>query len=74
MSTRVTRAKSSGAKRGKIREALFKFYTRKIRGLELTSVSFNKGESGGHRAVYGEDDLEYFNRRAGELRAELGYC
>jgi len=65
--------KGTGAQRGKLIEALFKFYTRKIKGIELTSVSFNKGSSGGHRAVYSKEDLVFFDEQAGDLLAHLGY-
>ena len=64
--------KGSGTQRGKLREALFNYYG-KIKGIELTSVSFNKGSMGGYGAVYSADDLAFFDKRAGELLEQLGY-
>ena len=63
----------SGVKRGRLRETLLTLYMRKIKGIELTSVSFNKGASGGHRAAYSEEDLAFFDQQAGELLDHLGY-
>ena len=72
----IRRVLRSGGKSGRsrLREALAKFYNRRIRGLEITSVAFNKGGSGGHKACYNEEDKVFLNQRAGELRRKLGYA
>jgi len=63
----------SGVQRGKIRETISRLYWRKIRGIEITSVSFNKGGDAGHRSMYSDSDLAFFDGEAGALLAELGY-
>lgn len=54
-------------------EPLYKLYLRKIRNLDLTSVSFRKGQVGGARRHFGPSELAYFDRIASGLMTRLGY-
>lgn len=55
------------------REKLTKTFLRLIKGVDITSVDFRRGQVGSFREIFTENDLQYFDSVAGDLMAQLGY-
>ena len=57
----------------RLTEKLFKIIKKTLFNTDYSSVSFSKGEVGGYKSIYSEEDIEYFNQIAGPLLRDLDY-
>ena len=57
----------------RLTEKLFKIIKKTLFNTDYSSVSFSKGEVGGYKSIYTEEDIEYFNQIAGPLLRDLDY-
>lgn len=58
---------------GRWHERLYKRYMTYLRGVRSTATSFHQGVAGAWREQFSEEDLAWFESRAGDLMAKLGY-
>ncbi len=57
----------------RLTEKLFKIIKKTLFNTDYSSVSFSKGEVGGYKSIYTEEDVQYFDEIAGGLLKKLGY-